>query len=115
MKRFPKTVYVGSAVLFRIAKDILQARTPNGKVRDQDVGSIIGLDPGTTSNWKKGKVSVHDVVKIYQLCKITGIALEDAVNILLGNLPFEYRDYCRHASLIEGRQRRTRYAEVVND
>lgn len=74
----------GCANLFTVAKRLLQERVTaagEGKVRDNDVGARLGLDPSDTSNWKKGKRVITKFSQYLRLASATGASVEDLYSV----------------------------------
>lgn len=69
----------GCANLFAVAKRLLQARAEAAgvtKIRDNDVGQHLSLDPSDTSNWKNGKKAISRFSQYMRLASATGASIE---------------------------------------
>jgi hypothetical protein len=90
-QRFPQ-----SAVLFRFCLRVLEARKPDGKVHDQDVGNILDYNPSDTSHWKRGKKSVRSIFALEALSRALDVDVELIEDVASGAIDFDeaWFDFC---------------------
>ena len=69
--RFPQSVE-----LFRFCLRILELRTPEKKIHDQDLGQILNFNPSDTSHWKRGKKAIRNIQALEILAKTLNVDLE---------------------------------------
>ncbi len=55
MIRNKEVRFKNAASLFKFCKMVIEHKYPIRRVKDQDVGFLLKLDPATTSHWKTGK------------------------------------------------------------
>lgn len=80
----------GCANLFAVAKRLLQARAESvgvTKIRDNDVGERLRLDPSDTSNWKNGKKVITRFSQYLRLASATGSSVIDLYAVATEQLP----------------------------
>ncbi len=108
MKRTAVAKFPSSIQLFKFCQKILSLKSKK-KVKDQDIGSILGFNPSDCSHWKRGEKNVRSV---FSLAKIaTALEVDQALihDLAAGvcNLDeayFEYLDsstYRQHVTLAQ--------------
>jgi len=65
-----------SALLFRFCLHVLQTRTNNFRIHDQEVGNILSYNPSDTSHWKRGKKAVRSIYALKALSKKLDVDLD---------------------------------------
>jgi len=83
-QRFPQ-----SAVLFKFCLRVLEARKPEGKVHDQDVGNILDYNPSDTSHWKRGKKAVRSIFALEALSRELDVDVELIEDVASGAIDFD--------------------------
>jgi len=69
--RFPQSVQ-----LFKFCLRVLEARKPNDRIHDQDLGSLLEYNPSDTSHWKRGKKSIRNLQTLETLSQSLEVDFE---------------------------------------
>ena len=85
----------GSVTLFYHCKALLQEKVGTlAKVRDQDIGRLIGRDPANVSGWKRGEFRLASVNAYLALSKGLEVSIDSLTQIATEiNTPEVYRKY----------------------
>ncbi len=76
MKRTAVAKFPSSIQLFKFCQKILSLKSKK-KVKDQDIGSILGFNPSDCSHWKRGEKNVRS---FFSLAKIaTALEVDQAL------------------------------------
>jgi hypothetical protein len=68
--------FQNSALLFKFCLRVYEAKSPDKKVHDQEIGNILNYNPSDTSHWKRGKKSVKSIYAHEALSKALEVDLE---------------------------------------
>jgi len=72
MKRSGSCKFPHSVQLFKFCQKVLMHRK-GGKVRDQEVGSILNFNPSDCSHWKRGEKNVRSVFALAKLAEALNV------------------------------------------
>ena len=72
MKRSGAAKFPNSVQLFKFCQKVMMHQK-GGKVRDQEVGSILNFNPSDCSHWKRGEKNVRSVFALAKLADTLGV------------------------------------------
>lgn len=68
-----KTKFKQSAQLFAFCMQVLSEKDKERKIKDHEVGALLGLDSADCSHWKSGRKPVKSITEVYKIAKGLGV------------------------------------------
>ncbi|MDD9951472.1 MAG: hypothetical protein OXT67_07895 [Zetaproteobacteria bacterium] len=62
-----------SQQLFHFCHKVLCQRDPSRKIKDQEVGALLGLESAECSHWKNGRKAIKSIQEIYQIARALSV------------------------------------------
>jgi len=99
MKRSGLVKFPYSVQLFKFCQKVMMHQR-SGKVRDQEVGSILNFNPSDCSHWKRGEKNVRSVFALAKLADVLGVETSLIHDVTSGavNLEEAYFEYLESRS-----------------
>ncbi|MFW7380480.1 MAG: hypothetical protein ACOH5I_16830 [Oligoflexus sp.] len=99
MKRSGLVKFPYSVQLFKFCQKVMMHQR-SGKVRDQEVGSILNFNPSDCSHWKRGEKNVRSVFALAKLADALGVETSLIHDVTSGavNLEEAYFEYLESRS-----------------
>lgn len=130
MKRSGNVKFPNSVQLFKFCQKVLMQRK-GGKIRDQEVGAILGFNPSDCSHWKRGEKNVRSVfalAKLAEALKVEPALVHDVASgaVSLEEAYYEYLECGTFQKVFssdlvtvqEGRERRAaviKFVDTIHD
>ena len=94
MKRSGAVKFPNSVQLFKFCQKVM-IHQRGGKVRDQEVGSILSFNPSDCSHWKRGEKNVRSVFALAKLAEALSLEIALVHDVASGavNLEEAYYEY----------------------
>lgn len=110
MKRSGLVKFPYSVQLFKFCQKVMMHQR-SGKVRDQEVGSILNFNPSDCSHWKRGEKNVRSVFALAKLADALGVETSLIHDVTSGavNLEEAYFEY------LESRSFKTIYELIADE
>ncbi|MDJ0764547.1 MAG: hypothetical protein QNJ97_16335 [Myxococcota bacterium] len=80
------TLFPASRELFRLIRAIADSREAEGKIRDVEIGRLVGFESARTSRWKHGQIAVVDAARLLALSQAFDVDISILSQVAAGYL-----------------------------